>query len=127
MKRECERCGEIFTAQHNFRYCINCEFKLQELSELWIDTIDDLMGELRVSMRDMFDDLDDALAYVRHLDTPKILRIAFERIPRYEFYNKQFNDICNEALEPTNQEMAERDDDMMANYWDRRVTEALGK
>jgi len=127
MKRECERCGEIFTARHNFRYCCHCEMKVQELSELWTDTIDDLMGELRVAMRDMFDTLDEEMSSYKFIHTLTILQSAFQRIPRYDFYDRQLKDIYSEVVEPTNQERADRDQELMDNHYEMKAMEVSGK
>ena len=123
MIRECSRCGETFTAGHNFRYCVYCEAKVQELSELWINTVDELMGELRVAMRDIFEDLDELTSYA----LVNILKAAYLKIPRYDFYNNQLREIYNEVVEPTNQEMADRDEERKAQYDDLKTMEALGK
>ena len=127
MIRECARCGETFTAGHNFRYCPHCEFMVQELSELWINTTDDLLGELRVAMRDMFDELDEAIDYGTIVNVPNILKAAFHRIPRREFYDHQLLQIYQETVEPTYQEMANRDEERKAQHDDLKTMEALGK
>ena len=127
MIRECARCGETFTAGHNFRYCVHCEAKVQELSELWINTTDDLLGELRVALRDMFDELDETLAYAPYTTTPRILEAAFKRIPRSGFYERQLCQIHSEFAEPTNEEWANRDEERKAQHDDLKTMEALGK
>ena len=127
MIRECERCGETFTAGHSFRYCVHCEAKVQELSEIWTDTIDDLLGELRVALRDMFDDLDEALASPLYITvtTPRILEAAFGLIPRGGFYESQLLQIYDEFIDPTNEEWANRDEERSDD--DLKTMEALGK
>jgi len=121
MVYECERCGCKSISTRTFRYCVACEYKLNELGKTWDDTIDDLMVELKEAACKMFNTLDDDLAYAKRINTITILERAFKKIRLYDYYDKQLCDIYGEVVEPTNQEIADREDDMMASYWERKV------
>lgn len=126
-RRECERCGGIFNAKHNFKYCSHCEFKVQGLAELWDDTIDDLLVELKEALCEMFNTLDADMAYTRRVNTVTVLERAFKKINHYDYYDRQLSDIYSEVVEPTNQEIADRDQELMDNHYDMKLMEAKGK
>jgi len=121
---ECIRCGFPI---HKADYCNLCALRIEQLSEQWDDTVDDLADELRKNLRAIFYDLDELLPVGKTVDTIAILKAALDRSPFKHFYDSQLRGIHSNFLEPTYWEMAEREEVIEDHRTNMKIMEMRDK
>ena len=112
MVYECEWCGHRFPSNKNFKFCIGCELKAQEINEQVKEGLKELGGEWEAEVDCLTDDLNFVLTEMfktlgeirwgrgqTNIRAVDVLEKALKRQKVTDRYNQSFNEMYEKFWE----------------------------